>query len=95
MAPLASDIDLSCPAYPNENMAYYDMSEDPDLLSEAKSMVADETGHNLFYPHSLIMVTWYKVQHHGCLDNRKVRVTFQNTIKGCLDFRDELSCSKT
>ena len=93
MAPLASDIDLSCPALTNENMAYYDMSEYPDLLFLAKSMISEETGHDHFNPHSLIMVTWYKVQHYSCYDDRKVRVTFSkhsHTIKGCPDFRDVL-----
>lgn len=72
VAPLASDIDLSCPAYASENVAYYDMSEDPHLLSLAKSMIANVTGHNHFDPNFLIIVTWNKVQRYGCPEDRKV-----------------------
>ena len=72
VAPLASDIDLSCLAYASENLAYYDTSEDPELLSMAKSMIADETGHDSFDPKSLIIITWNKVQRYGCPEDRKV-----------------------
>ena len=73
VAPLATDIDLSCPAYPNENLAYYDMTEDPDLLSLAKSIIVAETGYSHFNPQSLIIVTWYKVQRYNCPEDGKVQ----------------------
>ena len=76
VAPLASNIDLSCPAPSTENLACYDVTEDPDLLSRAKSII-NETGDSEFSPNSLIITTWNKVQRFGCPEDQKV-LTIQN-----------------
>jgi hypothetical protein len=72
VAPLASDIDLSCMAPSTENLACYDVTEDPDLLSRAKSIIANETRRDSFNPTSLIIITWNKVQRYDCPKHQKV-----------------------
>ena len=79
VAPLASDIDLSCPAPSTENLACYNMTEDPDLLAWAESIIANrtmaksnKTSDDYFNPRSLIIATWNKVQRYGCPEDLKV-----------------------
>ena len=72
IAPFAANIDLSCPAGPNENLAYYEMTKDPNMFSLATSIVEDETGNFLFNPQSLIIISWQKVQRYNCPEDRKV-----------------------
>lgn len=81
VAPLASDIDLSCPAQSNENVACYDFREDPDLLYWAKSIIANRTGNDTFKPTSLIIATWNQVQRFGCPEDLEVPKRTCTSIK--------------
>ena len=79
VAPLASNIDLSCPAPSTENLACYDITEDPNLLSRAKSII-NETGDSEFSPNFLIIATWNKVQRFGCPEDQKVLIIQNEAI---------------
>lgn len=74
VAPLLSNIDLSCLALPEENLAYYYQSDDQRLLYEVKEMIVKETYAKQFCPSSLIVVTWKKVQRFKCPQDKKVTV---------------------